>query len=467
MSLKQQQELEALYLLPTYGRKPVQFVRGNGILLYDDNGKEYLDFLAGIGAVSVGHANPRVTAAIQGQAAELLHVGNYFYIEGRGELARRLSALLNDGEQTDFAPVDESAAAGVAALEPQTNQWRSFFANSGAEAIEAAIKLARRYGSRYLDGATTIISAKRSFHGRTLAALAATGQPSKQEAFQPLPAGFKHVPLNDIDALREMLDKLAPAEGLMITPGQTASLDDNPQDEAAIASLRALSPSKTACAVLLEVVQGEGGVWPCDDSYLRAVRALTAERGILLIIDEIQTGFYRTGKPFAFQHAGIQPDIVTLAKGIANGVPIGVVAASGRAAEGFEPGDHGSTFGGSPLAIAAALATLDELLVLDAGVHAEQVGAYLATKLAQLPLVTEVRGRGLMRAVQLSEPVAVAIVDAGLEQGLVLNAIGDSILRFLPPLCVSTADVDVLIEKLRSVIADLISNPDLSCRGTQ
>jgi acetylornithine aminotransferase len=336
-----------------------------------------------------------------------------------------------------------------------------FFANSGAEAIEAAIKLARRYGSRYLEGATTIVSAQRSFHGRTLAALAATGQPAKQEAFQPLPSGFRHVPLNDIEALRTLLDKLAPAEGLMITPGQTASLDDSPQDGAVLAARGTPSPSKTACAVLLEVIQGEGGVWPCDDDYLRAVRALTAERGLLLIIDEIQTGFYRTGKPFAYQHAGIQPDIVTLAKGIANGVPIGVVAACGKAAEGFEPGDHGSTFGGSPLAIVAANATLDELAALDAGVHAQQVGSYLAEKLAQLPLVTEVRGRGLMLAAQLSEPVAVAIVDAGLEQGLVLNAIGSNILRFLPPLCVSTADVDVLIEKLSSVIG----NPAFSCRG--
>jgi acetylornithine aminotransferase len=249
-----------------------------------------------------------------------------------------------------------------------------------------------------------------------------------------------------------VLDKLAPAEGLMITPGQTASLDDNSQDEAAIASLKAPSPSKTVCAVLLEVIQGEGGVWPCDDDYLRAVRELTAERGLLLIIDEIQTGFYRTGKPFAYQHAGIQPDIVTLAKGIANGVPIGVVAACGKAAEGFQPGDHGSTFGGSPLAIAAANATLDELAALDAGAHAQQVGVYLAAGLATLPLVTEVRGRGLMLAAQLSEPQAVAVVDAGLAQGLVLNAIGDSILRFLPPLCVSTADVDVLIEKLTRIL---------------
>jgi acetylornithine aminotransferase len=403
VSLQQEQRLEQDYLLATYGRKPVEFVRGAGMRLYDDQGQEYLDFLAGIGAVSVGHANARVAAAIQEQAAKLLHVGNYFYVEGRGELAERLSALLGKA------------------------QWRSFFANSGTEAIEGALKLARSYGARHLAGASSVISAERSFHGRTLAALAATGQPAKQASFQPLPSGFLHVPLNDIRALTEALD------------GQSSGETSAPAD--------------AICAVLLEVIQGEGGVWPCDEDYLRAVRELTAERGVLLIIDEIQTGFFRTGKAFAFQHAGIEPDIVTLAKGIANGVPMGVLCAREPAAACFAPGDHGSTFGGSPLAIAAANATLEELAAEGFAKQVKTVGAYLATKLAQLPGVTEVRGLGLMRGAQLALPIAPALVDAALEQGLVLNAIGENILRFLPPLCCTTKDVDILIARLKGLLS--------------
>jgi acetylornithine aminotransferase len=405
MSLHEEQLLEQRYLLPTYGRKPLQFVRGEGMRLYDDTGREYLDFLAGIGAVSVGHANPRVTKAIQQQAARLLHVGNYFYVEGRGELASRVSRLLNASEA-------QEATATAVSEQP----WQTFFANSGTEAVEGAIKLARRYGARHLKGASTIISAQRSFHGRTLAALAATGQPAKQEAFRPLPPGFLHLPLNDLDALRAALH------------------------------------IETPCAVLLEVIQGEGGVWPCDEHYLRAVRELTAERGILLILDEIQTGFFRTGPAFAFQHTGILPDIVTLAKGIANGVPLGAVAARGLAATGFEPGDHGSTFGGSPLAIAAAHATLDECAARDIGANVKKVGDFLASELARLPLVVEVRGRGLMRAVQLAEPRAAQVLDAALAEGLVCNAIGESILRFLPPLVCTTNEVDTLISRLSAIL---------------
>jgi acetylornithine aminotransferase len=426
MSLEQQQKLEATYLMQTYGRKPVQFVKGEGIRLYDDTGAEYLDFLGGIGAVSVGHSNPRVVSALREQASKLVHVGNYYYVEGRGELAKKISDLLNRGAAKDAAP------------------WRVFFANSGAEAIEGAIKIARKYGAHCLEGADTIVSARRSFHGRTLAALAATGQPSKQDSFKPLPPGFVHVDLNDLPALKAVLN-----QGF---------------------------GGKSACAVLLECIQGEGGVYPVTEEYLQAARQLTEDDTVLLMLDEVQTGFYRTGTyPFAFQHYGIMPDVVTLAKGLGSGVPIGAIAARGRAAEIFEPGDHGSTFGGSPLVVAAANATLDELATMDAGAHVTEVGAYLQERLKELPFITEVRGRGLMVGAELSKPIAGKVVDVGLEAsagagaragaeaglgashevGLVLNSIGHHILRFLPPLVCTKADVDVLITRLRKILEEL------------
>jgi acetylornithine aminotransferase len=403
MSFEQQQALDATYLMQTYKRKPVEFVRGEGIRLYDAAGTEYLDFLAGIGAASVGHANPRVTRAIQEQASRLLHVSNYYYVEGRGELAKKISGLLN-------LTTDKDAAS----------PWRTFFANSGAEAVEGAIKIARKYGMCHLEGASTIVSARRSFHGRTLAALAATGQPSKQDSFRPIPAGFVHVDLNDVQALEAML-------------GQGLGED-------------------RVCAVLLECIQGEGGVYPCTEEYLRAARRLTAERGVLLMLDEVQTGFYRTGTyPFAFQHYGVVPDVVMLAKGMGSGVPIGAVSACGIAATVLEPGDHGSTFGGSPLVIAAANATLDELAATDVGSRVTDLGSYLQERLRELPFVVEVRGRGLMVGVELNEPIAEDMVNAGLEAGLVLNNIGQQILRFLPPLVCTKEDIDVMIERLQAI----------------
>ena len=407
MSREQQIQLDESYLIQAYKRKPVEFVYGKGIRLYDDEDREYLDFFSGAGAVSVGHSNPHVVEAIQQQAAKLLHVSNYYYVEGRGELAKRISGLLN-------FDCDSSA----------DTPWRTFFANSGAEANEGAIKLARKYGLTQLDGASTIISAQRSFHGRTLAALAATGQPSKQESFKPLPQGFQHVELNDVGALKAALEK---------EPG-----------------------SKSVCAVLLECIQGEGGVYPCTDEYLREARSLTEKQGILLIIDEVQTGFYRTGKyPFAFQHSGIKPDVVTLAKGLGAGVPIGAFAACGIAAEVLQPGDHGSTFGGSPLVIAAANAVLDELEGLKIAAQVTEVGKYLQERLWELPMATEVRGKGLMVALELSNPVAEPAVFAGLEDGLVLNSIGSQILRFLPPLVCTKDDIDILIEKLKRILERL------------
>ncbi|MDR0347454.1 MAG: aspartate aminotransferase family protein [Coriobacteriales bacterium] len=431
MSYEQQQALEDSYLMRTYKRKPVEFVRGEGIRLYDENGVEYLDFLSGIGAASVGHANPRVTRAIQEQAARLLHVGNYFYVEGRGELAEKISTLLSAGAPQAAGSNAGSAVAPsqLAPTPPPTAAptpplWKTFFANSGAEAVEGAIKIARKYGTRHLEGADSIISARRSFHGRTIAALTATGQPGKQESFGPLPRGFVHVDLNDIPALKYALN-----QGF----GGAA-----------------------VCAVLLECIQGEGGVYPCTEEYLRAARQLTAEHNILLMIDEVQTGFYRTGSyPFAFQHYGIVPDVVTLAKGLGAGVPIGAVCARGVAAETFEPGDHGSTFGGSPLVIAAANATLDELEAIDAASRVAEVGIYLQKRLAELPYVTEIRGRGLMVGIEFDRPIAEEIVAAALTAGLVLNNIGHHILRLLPPLVCTKEDVDVLIEKLWTIVERL------------
>lgn len=405
MLLKEQQ-LDATYLMQSYKRKPVEFVRGEGIRLYDADGKEYLDFLAGVGAVSVGHSNPQVLRALQAQAAKLIHVSNYFYVEGRGELAEKISNLLNTNRPAS-----------------QASPWRSFFANSGAEAVEGAIKIARKYGSQHLEGADTIVCARRSFHGRTLGTLAATGQASKKDTFAPLPLGFIHVDLNDIQALKDVLH-----QGV---------------------------GGKAICAVLLECIQGEGGVYPCTEEYLQAARELTRERGILLMLDEVQTGFYRTGTPFAFQQYGIVPDVVALAKGLGGGVPIGAVAARGVAADVFEAGDHGSTFGGNPLAVAAANAVQDELAAMNAGAHVTEVGAYLQAQLATLPGVAQVRGKGLMVGLEFAAPIAEQIVAAGLENGLVLNSIGHYILRFIPPLVCTKADVNILVEKLQRILEQL------------
>ncbi len=414
MLLNDQQELEAKYLMNTYKRKPVAFARGEGIHLYDDNNVEYLDFLSGVGAVCVGHANPAVTRAIQEQAAKLIHVSNYFYIEGRGELAQRLNALLNEGTTT------ANNAEGNF-----SNNWKVFFANSGTEANEGAIKIARKYGAKYLQGADTVISARRSFHGRTLAALAATGQPSKQESFQPIPEGFKHVDLNDISALKQALNQ--GAGGVHV------------------------------CAVLLECIQGEGGVYPCTAEYLKAARELTEAKGILLIIDEVQTGFYRTGThPFAFQNYEISPDIVTMAKGIGNGVPVAAIAARGIAGSVLEAGDHGSTFGGSPLVIAAANATLSELERMGIGQQVSETGEYFQKCLLELPGVVEIRGKGLMVGVEFEKAIAEQVVAAAFEEKMLLNNIGHHIVRFLPPLICTKTEIDILVSKLKKIVTNTL-----------
>lgn len=390
-------DLDARYAWPTYARKPVLFVRGSGMRLYDDEGAEHLDFVAGIGVVNLGHAHPAVTRAVQAQVERLVHVSNLYHVEHRAELEERLCRLFG---------------------EPS----RAFLCNSGTEAVEAAIKLARAWGRQVRgDGCYRIVSAERSFHGRTYGALSATGQTGKQHKFAPLLPGFTHVPLNDVDAL-----------------------------DAAVA--------EDVCAVLLEPVQGEGGVYPCTPEYLRAARALCDERGVLLILDEVQAGLWRTGPVFAHRAYEIEPDVLTLAKALANGLPAGAVLARAEVAEALSPGDHGSTFAGGPVVCAAALATLDALEGELLGENAERVGAYLVKELRALGertgLVAEVRGRGLMVGATLARPVARRIADAALERRVLLNATSDDVLRFLPPLVCTESEIDTLIGVLEHIFKE-------------
>lgn len=423
MGFIEEQQLESAYVMGTYARKPVELVRGRGMRVEDAEGRTYLDFVSGVGAVSLGHCHPALVSAIEEQASTLVHVSNYYYIEHRGEVAHLVSDLLNEC-------VDEA----------EREPWQSFFANSGAEANECAFKLARLHAKKRAmaaaeaagadeDGVRAaaaaaprlIVTLDASFHGRTLATLAATAQPAKQEAFQPLPDGFVRTPINDIKALESLF----------------ASQGDG------------------ICAVMVECVQGESGVHPCEPEFLAAVRRLTAERGALFMCDEIQCGMYRCGMyPFGFQHFGIAPDVVTIAKGIASGFPMGMCAARAQVAASFDPGDHGSTFGGSCLAVAAAEATVRALAAEDAAGNAERTGAYLREKLAALPQVEEVRGLGLMVACDLAEGVSAPdVVLAGLDEGLLLNFTGPRTLRFLPPLVCSKEDVDVLVQKLAALLS--------------
>jgi acetylornithine/N-succinyldiaminopimelate aminotransferase len=384
-------------VMQTYARKPALFVRGEGMRLYDDTGREYLDFVSGIGAVNLGHAHPAVTAAVAEQAAKLVHVSNLFYVEHRAELAHDVSELLGGG-------------------------WKMFFANSGAEAVEGAIKLARRWAGEHKPGAYKVVTLERSFHGRTLAALAATGQPSKQDAFRPLPEGFIHVPANDIAALDAAVDS-------------------------------------TVAAIMLEVIQGEGGVWPLSAEYLTAARRICDDRNALLIADEVQTGFFRTGPAFAHQAFGVTPDVVTVAKALANGLPIGGFLARGDAANALQPGDHGSTFGGGPVVCAAGRATIAKLVEGDFGARSLASGAYLRKRLESLAdksaSITDIRGGGLMVGISLARPVAAEVAASALDRGIILNNIGADILRFLPPLLCGKPEIDTLLTTLSDILAEL------------
>lgn len=421
MSLEEQRQLEDAYVMPTFARKPIELVSGQGCEVVDDKGNTLLDFIAGIGVCSLGHCHPAVVSALQEQSAKLIHVSNYYYIEGRGELSATLSGMLNNGEPDS------------------PERWQTFYANSGAEANECAIKLARLYSVKRAEAAAraagaceealraareaaprSIVALNMGFHGRTLTTLAATMQPLKQDAFKPLPGGFIAAPINDI----EVLERLFAEKGDQI------------------------------CAVMLEPIQGESGVHPCTPEFFNAVRNLTHAHDALMICDEVQTGVYRTGKPFAFQNFGVTPDIVSMAKGIASGMVMGACAAREEVASAFEPGDHGSTFGGSCLAVAASRATLAELGKAGFADQVNEVGAYLRAQLSALPQVTEVRGMGLMNACDLRDGIDVpSLVLRALDEGLLLNATGAHTLRFLPPLIVTKAQVDTMIEGLSRLLA--------------
>jgi len=376
-------------IMNTYPAQPVTFVRGEGSYLWDDAGKRYLDFLSGLAVTSLGHAHPAVADAVCEQARTLLHVSNLYGTEPQHRVAATLDSLLG-------------------------GNGKVFFANSGAEANECALKLARKWAGH---GRHVVVSAYGSFHGRTLATLHATGQPQKHEAFQPLPEGFRHVAYNDLDALVAAVDP-------------------------------------TVAAVLLEPVQGEGGVVPVDRDYIHAVRRLCTERNLLLIVDEVQTGLGRTGEWFGFQHFGVEPDVVTMAKALGNGMPIGACWARAEVADAFQPGDHATTFGGQPLATAAAEATLRTMQEQDVPNRARQQGKRLTAALEALPGIDNVRGLGLLIAAELTaKGTAKDIATRALDRGLVVNAVTESALRMAPSLLVSDDEVDEAVAILEKVLA--------------
>jgi acetylornithine/N-succinyldiaminopimelate aminotransferase len=385
----------ARYLANTYARFPVVLVRGRGDRLWDSDGKEYLDFAAGIAVDVLGHCHPKVVEAIKAQAEALLHVSNLYHIEPQIRLAQALC-------EHSFAD-------------------KVFFCNSGAEANEAAIKLARRYAKvRWGPDRYEIVCMRDSFHGRTMATLTATGQEKHQRGFEPLLPGFKHIPFNDLRAAEQAID------------------------------------SRT-CAVLVEPIQGEGGVRVPDDDYLPALRQLCSDRDVLLMLDEVQTGMGRTGRLFAYEHWGIEPDVMTLAKALGGGLPIGAMLAKEEVASAFVPGSHASTFGGSPFITAAALAALTAIIEERLPQRAAKIGAYFLGRLRELvqryPYAKEARGKGLILALELAVP-AKPIVDRCLQLGLLILTAGDQILRFVPPLIIGEAEVDEALSILDQALAE-------------
>ncbi|HZS16242.1 MAG TPA: acetylornithine transaminase [Candidatus Dormibacteraeota bacterium] len=390
--LQQIQQDESTYVMHTYGRQPVALVRGSGVTVTDVEGREHLDMVGGIAVNVLGHAAPAVRAALEQQASELIHTSNLYYTLPQIELARRL--------------VESSFPSRV------------FFCNSGAEANEAAIKIARKWGQKHRNGAYEVIVAHNAFHGRTLATVAATGTPRYQQPFEPMPEGFVHVPYDDVDAVRGAI-------------------------------------TERTVAVMMEPVQGESGIVPMRDDTLRALRALCDEHDLLLILDEVQTGMGRTGAWWAHQHAGVTPDVMTVAKGLGGGVPIGAVLAAPRA-DVLEPGDHGCTFGGNPLATATANAVMRTIEEQGLIANSERVGAHLRDALLALreqgKPVESVRGRGLMLAVVLSEGIAPRVARAGLETGVIVNPIGDRVLRLVPPLILTEEQADEAVRRIGAAI---------------
>ncbi|MCL4514278.1 MAG: acetylornithine transaminase [Firmicutes bacterium] len=400
-SVKTTDEIIAMtgdFVMNTYGRLPLSLVRGEGTRVWDAEGREYLDFVSGIAVNGLGHCHPAVVEAIRRQAGTLIHCSNLYYIESQARLAKIL--------------VENSALDRV------------FFCNSGAEANEAAIKLARKWGKQNYGGERyVVITARQSFHGRTLATLTATAQEKYQEGFEPLPIGFRYVPFNDLEAMDRAM-------------------------------------TSDVCAVLLEPVQGEGGVNLCDSGYLKGVRRLCDQRGALLILDEIQTGLGRTGKLFAHQHFGVEPDILTIAKSLGGGVPIGAMLAREKVASAFTPGSHASTFGGNPLATAAALAAMEALLGEGLVEHAARMGALLMEELRGLQdrhaVIRQVRGLGLMVGVELGkEGLGGEVVAACQRKGVLVNSVHGNVIRLLPPLIVEEHEIKRVVAVFGETLSEL------------
>lgn len=392
-------ELERKYYQGTFKRQPIAIVRGEGSRVWDSDGKVYLDLVAGIAVNVLGHCHPAIIKAVQEQVTQLVHVSNLYYNTRQIELAELL---------------------GI-----QSNGMRSFFSNSGAEANEGAFKLARKYGRLHRNGAFEIISMDRSFHGRTLATTAATGQAFYQASWAPLPDGFKQVPYNDLEAVKA-------------------------------------ATSEKTVAILVEAVQGEGGIWPATQEFMQGLRQWCNEQNLVLICDEVQAGMGRTGKFFSWEHYGIRPDIVTMAKGLAGGVPIGAMLTDPRT-DVFAAGDHGTTFGGNPIACAAGIATIktinDEHLLDNAAKMGEYWRGKLEAMCAKYDFIDSPRGMGLMRAVNVKHELAPVIVQQALEHGLLLNNTGTGTLRMLPPLAISQAELDEAAELLDKALADVANMP--------
>ncbi len=396
MDSKDLMELSEKYILHTYKRYPIVLVKGRGTRVWDWEGKEYLDFVSGLAVCNLGHCHPKVVRAIQEQAERLIHVSNLYYIEPQIQLARLLC-------ENSFAD-------------------KVFFCNSGAEANEGAIKLARKYAKEKMnEDRFEIITMENSFHGRTLATLTATGQEKFHKGYSPLVPGFKYVPFNDPHSLKKAID------------------------------------SKT-CAVMVEPIQGEGGVNCPSSGYLKAVREICNEEGILLILDEIQVGMGRTGKLFAYEHEAIEPDIMTIAKSLAGGVPIGALLTKEKIAEGFGPGDHASTFGGNPLATAAGVAALKAILEDGMLENCERMGDYFLSKLRGLKerfsFIKDVRGKGLIIGVELGIE-GNQIVEKMMQKGFLINCTSGNVLRFLPPLIITKEEIDQILTALEDVFKEV------------
>jgi acetylornithine aminotransferase len=382
----------------TYLRLPVTFAKGEGVWLWDEEGKRYLDALAGVAVCGLGHCHPKLVKAISSQAATLIHTSNLYHIAKQEQLASRLALL--------------------------SGMDNAFFCNSGAEANEAAIKLARLYGHGKNIDLPTIIVMEKSFHGRTMATLTASGNRKVQAGFEPLLTGFARVPYNDLEAVAQVAVH-----------------------------------NKNVVAILVEPYQGEGGVNVPQASYLQGLRHLCDQNGWLLMLDEVQCGIGRSGKWFAFQHSGIEPDVITLAKGLGSGMPIGACLAKGVAAGVFKPGNHASTFGGNPLACAAALTTLEvieeEQLLENAMVVGDYMRAMLKAELAGLPEIKEIRGQGLMIGIELSRP-CVDLVRQALEKGLLINVTSDKVVRLLPPLVIERAEAEQVVSTLSGIVKEFL-----------